>query len=121
MIQLSCASYTYIPYHVDDLGVPRTVDISGLLPSNSQSDSSHCGSELRKYFKKVLQDIQVAARYCRIVRSSYKLLCCYRNEYKEFFLKQLRKSREKLKGEELKKVSDIVVKGCCYGDGYDRS
>ena len=39
----------------------RIVDISGLLPSNSQSDSPHCGNELRKRFKKVLQDIQVAA------------------------------------------------------------
>ena len=39
----------------------RTVDISGLLPSNSQSDSPHCGSELRKHFKRVLQDIQLAA------------------------------------------------------------
>ena len=41
----------------------KIVDISGLLPSNSQSDSPHSGSELRKRFKKVLQDIQVAARY----------------------------------------------------------
>ena len=51
----------------------RIVDISGMLPSNSQSDSLHCGSELRKRFKKVLQDIQVAARYCRIMSLSYKL------------------------------------------------
>ena len=28
-----------------------------------------------------------------------------RSQYKEFFLKQLRKSRDKLKGEDLKKVS----------------
>ena len=51
----------------------RIVEISGLLPSNSQSDSPHSGSELRKCFKKVLQDIQVAARYCRIMTSSCKL------------------------------------------------
>ena len=44
----------------------RTVDISVLLPSNSQSDSPHCGSELRKRFKKVLQDIPVAARYVEL-------------------------------------------------------
>ena len=55
--------HLYSLYHVDDLGVARIVDISGLLPSNSQSDSPHCGNELRKCFKKVLQDIQVAARY----------------------------------------------------------
>lgn len=100
----------------------RTVDISGLLPSNSQSDNPHCGGELRKRFKKVLQDIQVAARY--LWNYEFYLinkLCCYRNQYKEFFLKQLRKSREKLKGEELIKVSNIVAKDCCYGDDYDRS
>ena len=53
------------------MGVARAVDIGGLLPSNSHSDSPYCGSELRKRFKKVLQDIEVAARYCRIVSSSY--------------------------------------------------
>ena len=56
---------------MDDLGVAKTVDVSGLLPSNNQSDSPYCGSELRKHFKKVLQDIEVAARYRRIVSSSY--------------------------------------------------
>lgn len=40
----------------------RTADTSGLLPSSSQSESPHCGGELRKRFKKILQDIQVAAR-----------------------------------------------------------
>ena len=59
---LSCTSYTYIPYCVDDEGVARTADISGMLPSSSQSDSPHCRVELRKRFKKVLQDIQVATK-----------------------------------------------------------
>ena len=60
---MQCSSYTYIPYHLDDLGVARTVDISGLLPSNSLVENSPLvGSELRKYFKKILRDIQVAAR-----------------------------------------------------------
>ncbi|XP_065906670.1 mitogen-activated protein kinase kinase kinase 15-like isoform X2 [Dysidea avara] len=83
---LSGTSYTYIPYCVDEEGVARTADTSGLLPSNSQPDSPQCGVVLSKRFKKVLQDIQIDAR----------------KQYKEFFLKQLRKSREKLKGEELK-------------------
>ena len=44
----------------------RTVDISGILSSSNQIDSPHCGNELRKRFKKVFQDIQVAARYFTI-------------------------------------------------------
>ena len=40
----------------------RTADTSGLLPSNSQPDSPQCGVVLSKRFKKILQDIQIAAR-----------------------------------------------------------
>ena len=61
-MQLSNISYTYIPYHIDDEGVARTADTSGLLPSSSQPDNQHHGVELRKRFKKILQDIQIATR-----------------------------------------------------------